>query len=218
MKAEVVSVNAGPSNSFDLPDGERGKRSAIRKAPQQQPLLVTAGGFVGDEVVDAAHGGANRAVHLFALDSYRVFEAKAGHSLPIPTFGENLTVEGYDETMARVGDTLKVGEALLQVTMPTERCALPGRWVGVPTLLKWMIETLRGGLYLRVLESGRVAAGDACGLTDRGPEGWTIEALNRLMYREISDSAKLGAAQELPELAPEFKQRLLLHHQKRREE
>lgn len=212
---KVISVNVGRCATFDVSDGGT-IESAIRKLPQAGPVLATADGFSGDEVSpDPAHGGPNRALHVCAVESYRIFEEKAGRALPVPTFGENLTLSGYDETRARVGDTLRIGEALVQVTMPTERCAKPGRLVGVPLLLKWIIETLRSGFYLRVLERGPIAPGDACTVTERGPEAWTIEALNRVMYREVADPLRLQATQELSELAPEFKQRLLVHYQRR---
>jgi MOSC domain-containing protein YiiM len=96
---------------------------------------------------------------VFATESYRIFERRAGRSLPVPSFGENLTVSGYDERVACVGDILRVGGALVQVSMPTEHCNKPGRLVGAPQLLKWILETLRTGFYLRVLEPGAIAPG-----------------------------------------------------------
>lgn len=215
VDARVVSLNLGRCAHFEVSDGGS-LESAIRKTPQSGPVAVRAEGLVGDEVSpEPAHGGPNRALHVFASESYRVLEARAGRSLPVPSFGENLTLSGYDEGVARVGDVLRIGGALVQVSMPTERCARPGRLVGVPQLLKWILETLRTGFYLRVLEPGQIAPGDACERVEAGPAAWTIEALNALMFRGIEDRVQIRALQGLEVLAPEWKRRLLVHFERR---
>jgi MOSC domain-containing protein YiiM len=215
VEARVVSLNLGQCAHFEVSDGGV-LESAIRKQPQTGPVWLGAEGLAGDEVSpDPAHGGPNRALHVFATESYRVFEERAGHSLPVPTFGENLTISGYDETIARVGDVLQIGGARVQVSMPTERCDKPGRLVGVPRLLKWILETLRTGFYLRVVEPGEIARDDVCVRVEEGPAAWTIRALNELMFRRIEAEAELRALRQLEVLAPEWRRRLGVHFERR---
>lgn len=213
--ARIRSIHRGRVETFEADDGTT-VESAIRKQTCAGPVLVGALGIDGDECAEAdAHGGPNRALHAFALESYRHFAGLAGRELPVPTFGENLTLEGYDELDARVGDRLRAGDSLLEVTMPTERCPKPGRSAGEPRLLKWILESLRSGFYLRVVEPGAITAGDPIELAARGPAEWTVERLSRAMYREIEDEALLARIDALPELAPEWKARLGIHHERR---
>ena len=215
MNAKVVSLNLGRCARFEVADGGA-LESAIRKQPQRQAVRLSALGLVADEVSpEPAHGGPNRAMHLFAIESYRIFEERAGRALPIPTFGENLTLEVYDESTACVGDVLRIGSALVQVSMPTERCNKPGRLVGVPQLLKWIFETLRTGFYVRVLEPGEIGPDDPCVRVEAGPAEWTIEALNRAMFRRIEDEATVRRLRELPALGDEWKARLLVHFERK---
>ncbi|UXU76239.1 MULTISPECIES: MOSC domain-containing protein [unclassified Paracoccus (in: a-proteobacteria)] len=53
------------------PLGDSGLDSAIDKRPVDQPLLLTATGFVGDEQADRrVHGGPEKAVHHYPRDHY----------------------------------------------------------------------------------------------------------------------------------------------------
>ena len=215
MTASVEAVHVGSVETFRLPDGDE-LTSAIRKSEQRERVAVAAAGFVGDMCHDPAHGGPNRAVHVFAAEHYDEFERRAGKSLGRPLVGENLRVRGHPDEIARVGDRVRVGSALLQVTMPTERCRNPGRVHQVPLLLKWMIEDLRTGFYLRVLEPGEIGAGDRWELETRGDARWTIRDLSGAMLREVGDPAIVAELQQLEVLAPEWQERLLVLHERRR--
>ncbi|MCX5737262.1 MAG: MOSC domain-containing protein [Proteobacteria bacterium] len=155
--------------------------SAIRKHGMTGSVEVGVRGLAGDACHDPAHGGPNRALHVFAAEHYDAFESSGSGRLVPPGVGENLLVRGHPDADAHVGDVLRAGTALVQVTMPTERCRNPGLVAGVPTLLRWMIETLRTGYYLR-------------------------DAGDRALFAEIAS---------LSHLAPEWKQRLLVHHERR---
>lgn len=204
----IVSVQAGRVERFTPSDG-RPLESAIRKRTVAGPVAIDRDGIAADAVFETdVHGGPERALHVFDRASYRHFEALAGRPLPVPNFGENLTIAGYDEFEARVGDRLRAGTALLEVSQPTERCAKPGRHAGEPRLLRWILESNRCGFYLRVLEPGTLAAGDALEPVARGPAEWTIARLSELMLRGLGNLEHVRAAQALPALADEWKQRL----------
>ncbi|MDH4016673.1 MAG: MOSC domain-containing protein [Actinomycetota bacterium] len=215
VNARVEAVHVAAIETFTLPDGES-HTSAIRKRAQAAPVRVESLGFVGDEQHDPAHGGPNRAVHVFSTEHYSVFEALAGRAIPAPVVGENLTLSGFPDEVAHVGDVVRVGTARLRVTMPTERCGYPGRNAGLPKLLKWMIEELRTGYYLSVLEPGEIGPGDAWVLEERTNDDWTIEALSRVMYREVGDAARVAELEAVPEIADEWKARLRRLHERGR--
>ena len=212
---EVEAVFVGAVESFALADGDT-LTSAIRKTRYENGAELGPDGFVGDACHDPAHGGPNRAVHVFAAEHYARFAERAGRELPEPLVGENLRVRGYPDSDARVGDRLRIGGATLQVTMPTERCRNPGRLHGLPQLLKWMIEDLRTGFYLKVLEPGRVAPGDRLVLEARGSQRWTLSALSEAMYRNVGDAELVAELVQLEPLAPEWKERLEVLHARKR--
>jgi MOSC domain-containing protein YiiM len=210
-RGHVELVNVG--HAAELAVGKRTMRSGIGKRPQPGAVAVSAAGLDGDEVADRIHhGGPNRALHVFATEHYDVFSARLDEPVPRPWVGENLTLRGYPDDTARIGDTLRIGTALMQVTMPTERCGHPGALTGIQNLRQWMIDDLRSGFYLRVLEIGRVGPGDSVEVVERGDPQWTVSALSAVMYRTIDDPGRLALVEQIPLLAPEYKERLRILH------
>lgn len=214
QNARVESVNVGAVETLVLPDGQP-LTSAIRKRPSDGALEIGPCGLVGDEWHDPAHGGPNRAIHAFSAEYYELFGPLLGIVPDVPLVGENLTVRGFTDEQAHVGDVVRVGSAILQITMPTERCRNPGRVIGAPNLMKLMVENLRTGFYLRVLEPGRVQRADAWILESPGDSSWSIQALSHAMYREVENPQRVAELQALHALAPEWKQRLAVLHQRR---
>lgn len=216
LRGTVELVNVGRAERFEV--GGQLLTSAIRKRPRQGRIEVGALGLSGDEVGDHEHhGGPNRALHCFAAEHYDALSVGRGEPPPRPWVGENLTVRGYPDERAHVGDLVRVGTALLAVSMPTERCGNPGRVAGIPELLKEMIASLRTGFYFRVVEPGHIGAGDALTLIERVDARWSIERLSAVMYREIDDAERVAEVEAIPELAPEWKARArILHARKRR--
>src|SRR3954452_8930988 len=70
---------------------------------------------------------------------------------------ENFTVEGADVHDWPIGQRVRVGEALFEVTMVCDPC---GRMEAIRPALQAELEGRRG-MLARVLETGDVAAGDA---------------------------------------------------------
>jgi MOSC domain-containing protein YiiM len=84
---------------------------------------VTASGVAGDAQRNLRyHGGSERAVCLFALETIRTLQAE-GHPIEPGHIGENLTLEGIDWTAVTPGVRLLLGEdVLLEVTRYTSPC------------------------------------------------------------------------------------------------
>jgi MOSC domain-containing protein YiiM len=84
--------------------------------------------------------------------------------------GENLTIEGLHHRELRVGDQLRAGSSLLQITKPRQPCRTldpygPGiqTWLWDATVKKGNTESPRwgrSGFYVKVLEPGDVQPGD----------------------------------------------------------
>jgi MOSC domain-containing protein YiiM len=66
---------------------------------------------------------------------------------------------------------------------------------------KLVVDNGRTGWYLRVLDGGIVASGDALSLVDRPYPQWTIEAVNRVAYNHPIGAAAARALSACPLLA-----------------
>jgi MOSC domain-containing protein YiiM len=201
----IVGVFSGGVGTFVASDGPL--TSAIRKSPAVDGFLET-GGFRGDASAEADHHTPDKTVHLFADENYRLVEARLGLALPRPTFGENLTATGVREEDVYVGDHFQVGEAVICVTQPTERCKTIGRSLGVPKILRVMHELEVCGFYARVVEPGRVEAGDLVKLRERPQSKWSIKRLHQLMFHGLADEQLVARAMAVEQLSSEWKRRV----------
>jgi MOSC domain-containing protein YiiM len=201
----IVGLFTGGVATFAAPD-DRPLTTAIRKSPISDGLLE-ASGFRGDASAEPDHHTADKAVHLFADENYSLVEARFGVALPRPTFGENLTATGICEEHVYVGDHFQVGEAIVCVTQPTERCRTIGRSVGIPRMLKALHELDVCGFYARVIKSGRVATGDAIVLRNRPQSIWSIKRLHQLMFHGLADGQLVEEAMAIEYLSAEWKSR-----------
>ncbi len=133
-----------------------------------QPTAVKASGADGVEhlVVTRVfngrqiHGGELKAVYLYPAAHYATWSAELGRDLPFGQFGENLTVEGMLEDAIRIGDLLRAGTALLQVTEPRGPCYKLDIKMGIPEFKTRMRDTGRTGFYTRVIDTGQLTQGD----------------------------------------------------------
>jgi MOSC domain-containing protein YiiM len=191
--------------NFAAPDG-RPLRTAIRKLPILDGILE-AGGFRGDASAEPDHHTADKTLHLFADENYSLVEARLGVTPPRPTFGENLTATGVLEEHVYVGDQFQVGEAVVCVTQPTERCRTIGRSLGMPRILKVLHELEVCGFYARVVKAGRVTAGDPVMLRNRPQSTWSIKRLHQLMFHGLADGQLVEEAMALEHLSAEWKSR-----------
>jgi MOSC domain-containing protein YiiM len=203
----VRSLNVGcVEDLFD--EHGRAFRSAVRKRPCDTAQYLGERGFPGDESFYEDHHTPNMAVHVFSLDRYPYFEELAGKRLSIPTFGENLSVDGGIETEVCIGDVFEVGTALVEVSQPTERCGTPGRSAHVHGIKKWSFASLYTGYYLRVIRPGSVSVHDEMRLADRRLPEWTIERVSAAMVRYLDDERLFNEILALRVLSEEWKARM----------
>ena len=157
--------------------------TAFFKEPVAGPVAVGVEGLAGDGQADRrVHGGPDKAVLAYAAAHYPAWRGELAMELPFGGFGENLTVEGLDETRVCLGDVVRAGSALLELSQPRGPCWKIGRrWRrrDLPALVQ---RTGRTGWYYRVLEPGTVAAGATLALVARPYPRWDVATLNRVLY------------------------------------
>src|SRR5271156_6378070 len=117
-----MSVNVGLPK--DIPWKNRTVYTGAWKTPVTGRRMVRRLNIDGDGQGDlAGHGGENRAVMVYQMDSYRYWESNLGRAnFSFGQFGENFTVEGLPVSEVCVGDRYIIGSALFEVTQPRVTC------------------------------------------------------------------------------------------------
>ena len=203
--AELISLNVGLPADVDWHG--RVVHTGAWKAPVDGPRMVRRLNVDGDGQGDlGGHGGENRAVLVYQLDSYRHWNAEFGRDDLAPGhFGENFTVDGLPDDEVCIGDRYRIGEAEFEVTQPRVTCYRVGMRVGVPGMAALLVSHRRPGFYLRVLTEGEVCAGQEVQKIASGPEGVSVAEIDALLYLPGHPRDALDRALRVPALSPGWK-------------
>jgi MOSC domain-containing protein YiiM len=177
----VISVNTGQASDAEW--AGRLKRTAIDKRPAAGPVRVGRLGVAGDEQVDKEnHGGYEQALYVYAREDLDWWVEQLGRELPSGMFGENITTAGLDVSGALIGETWRLGTALVQVTAPRVPCVTFAGWMDEKRWVKRFADAGRPGGYLRVLEEGVVDRGDPVDVLGQPAERVTLAESMRAFY------------------------------------
>ena len=118
----LLSVNVGMPK--DVPWQGKTVFTGVFKEPVAGPRRVRRLNVDGDGQGDlAGHGGEQRAVFVYQIDSYRYWERELGRDdFVYGQFGENFTVEGLGDDEVCIGDRYRIGSAVFEVTQPRVTC------------------------------------------------------------------------------------------------
>ncbi|HEY4292273.1 MOSC and FAD-binding oxidoreductase domain-containing protein [Luteibacter sp.] len=202
----VLSVNVGLPRDVEW-EG-RVVRTGIFKAPVPGRVMARTLNIDGDGQADkAGHGGPNRAVMVYQIESYRYWETfLARPTLEYGQFGENLTIEGLPDNEVRIGDRYQIGGALFEVTQPRVTCYRVGIRMKHPQMASLLVAHHRPGFYFKVIEEGEIGAGDAIERVSQGPEDLTVADVDALLYLPGHSRDTLERALRIPALSPGWKQ------------
>ncbi len=209
LPAIPVSLFIGIVGQF--PDN--GRPTAIYKSPVEEPLLLTATGFSGDQQADQrVHGGPEKAVHLYPANHYallsRHFPQAASLFLP-GSMGENLSTLDLDENIVRLGDVFSLGRAQLQVSQPRTPCWKIDARFGCDGIAAHIAETGLSGWYLRVLEPGMVSPGDSLLLQQTEASAPALATAIATLRAHRPPLAELEAIAAAPAIAPGWQKKIL---------
>ena len=199
--AHLVSVNVGLPR--DVAWQGRTVHTAVWKAPVQGPRAVRRLNIEGDGQGDLnGHGGEQRAVLVYQMDSYRFWQSELDRSdFAYGQFGENFTVEGLADSEVCIGDRYRIGSALFEVTQPRVTCYRVGIRMNEPRMPALLVSRGRPGFYLRVLEEGEVEAGDKIVQVGVGPERMSVAEIDALLYMPGHPRSELERALRIPALS-----------------
>ncbi|MFS4467609.1 MOSC domain-containing protein [Maribacter sp. 2210JD10-5] len=188
---KIISTNLGKPTTI-LWKGET-EKTGIFKYPSDEPLFLGKTDVKGDSVIDRVHhAGVNKACYLFASYHYPYWKEKYPDlDWDWGMFGENLTVEGLDESVIRIGNVYKIGTALVQVSQPREPCYKLGIRFKNQDIVKQFVDHSHPGTYVRILEEGAVKQGDEMKLMERSDNPLTVQDFYRLIYARPKPQATL---------------------------
>ncbi len=193
-----------------LPLGPDHRPSAIAKTVAPGPWQIARVGIVGDQQADLKnHGGEQKALHQYPFAHHAAWREDIGaHPLlgHPGSFGENLSTQDWTEQNVHVGDVVRFGAALLQVSQGRAPCWKLNARFGVTDMAYRVQSSGRTGWYYRVLEQGIVQPGSSLMLVDRLQPDWPLARIIRVMYRDKHNFGDLRLMSEIPELAEGWRQ------------
>ncbi|WP_329253756.1 MOSC and FAD-binding oxidoreductase domain-containing protein [Streptomyces canus] len=203
--ATLIAVNVGMPK--DVAWHGKITHTGIWKHPVAGPLMARRLNLDGDGQGDlSGHGGEQRAVLVYQLDSYRHWqEFMKRDDFTYGQFGENFTVEGLADDEVCIGDRYEIGGALFEVTQPRVTCYRVGLRLGEPQMAALLVSHRRPGFYMRVLREGQVQAGDEMVKVVSGPEEMTVAEMDALLYLPGHARPQLERALRIPALSPGWK-------------
>ena len=151
----ILSVNRGKVAPLFVSESgvTQSVISGIRKQAVDSPVQIGILGMEGDEQADLTT------------------------QLAPGAMGENLTTIGIMEHDLWVGDRLKIGEVLLEVTEPRAPCYKFAARMGFRHAVKHMLQSGFTGVYLKVKQQGSIQAKSTITLLP-GPREVSIADIN----------------------------------------
>jgi MOSC domain-containing protein YiiM len=205
----VVSVNVGLPREVDWNGGRIA--TGIFKEPVSGSVAVRRLNLDGDRQADlTVHGGAYKAVYAYPAEHYPRWRAEVPEvQFPYGAFGENLTVEGFDEDTLHIGDRLRIGTAVLAVTQPRMPCYKLGIRFGRDDMIKRFLASGRSGFYFSVEEEGEVSADAKIEVLSRDPNKVRVADIQRLYLHQNKDATLLDRAVQVRALPESWRKWLV---------
>jgi ferredoxin-NADP reductase/MOSC domain-containing protein YiiM len=200
--ARLLSVNIGMPRDIEWKG--RTVHTAIWKDPVHARCRVRRLNLDGDGQGDlAGHGGEQRAVFVYQIESYRYWQEQLKRNDFIDgQFGENFTIDGLSDDVVCIGDRYQIGSALFEVTQPRVTCYRVGIRMNEPRMPALLTSSGRPGFYFRVLQEGDVGAGDEIVKVGEADERMTVAEINALLYSPNHPRDQLERALRIRALSP----------------
>src|SRR5262245_50401177 len=181
---ELVSVNVGIPKVIKRDNNEI--LTGIFKSAIEGPVMVRTLNLDGDRQADLkVHGGIYKAVYAYPTEHYPFWGSVYPElELPWGMFGENLTTVGMNESSMCIGDQVRIGTAVLQVTQPRVPCFKLAAKFDDDEIIETFFASGRSGIYFSVIQEGELQTRDKIELVHRDPEGFSIWETLKLYTKE----------------------------------
>lgn len=205
---KIISTNIAEIREIDW-QGKKVK-TGIYKLPVDEPVFLEKEDVKNDHVVDRRyHGGVDKACYLYAANHYDFWkESYPDLEWQWGMFGENLTVDGLDESKIFIGDIFELGDALIQVSQPRYPCYKLGVRFGRQEMVREFLESPYPGMYVRVLKEGKVCRDNSMILKEKTENSLSLVDVFSLFTCQIDNTDLIKKAIAIPELAAAYRKQL----------
>ena len=205
ISATIDAIYIGSQKTI----GPKNAPTGIFKDPVESAYLTTQG-LRGDVQADRrVHGGPEKALYHYPADNYSVLKQALptiGDSFIPGSIGENLSSKDIDDSQIHIGDILKIGETLVQVSQPRRPCWKVNYKYGDSNVASLLMSQEICGWYYRVIEEGSIKIGDKFQLQERLDKSVSVAGLCHA-YMENMRTFKLpdGFNRKIPGLSTEWR-------------
>ncbi|MFC4023295.1 MOSC domain-containing protein [Oceanobacillus longus] len=148
----------------------------VDRKEQKEPIALKKYGFVDvAKLTSAKSDMMEEAVFAYPIKHYTNLQVGETFNEKIGSKNENFAVLEMDEYSVFIGDTFRIGEAIIQVSQPG------------PVSVNWLESGLQTGWYFRVLEEGNIKGGVDLELIDRPYPDWSIAACIEVVFLNKDD-------------------------------
>ena len=204
---KVISTNIGETKTIQW-DGKE-VSTGIFKYAVNEPIFLGTEDVEKDKVIDRRyHGGVDKACYLYSANHYKYWQnIYPKIEMPYGMFGENLTIESLNEAEVNIGNIYKIGETVVQATQPRQPCFKLEFRFHDKEIIRKFVDSGFSGVYVRVLEKGKICAGDKMELIDK-KDSPSIQKVFEILYATKFDEAVKRAVND-PFIAASCKRDLL---------
>ena len=207
---KIISTNI--SKIKTVVHNSKEAKTGIFKIPTNEPAVIDKLNIIGDEQADLVnHGGVDKAVYAFSHNHYDYWrQTLKNENLNFGIFGENFTITDLDEENIHIGDHIRVGTALLEVSQPRVPCFKLAIALNNKNSLKLFTQHYCTGVYFRVLEQGVAKTGDSVVIEKKASHDISVNRLFQAFFdkKYVDYENVLLEALTLPELALEWQEKI----------
>jgi MOSC domain-containing protein YiiM len=200
----LLATSVGRPRFIGSANGRPVLSGIVKTRVTDDTIFVGATNIAGDEQADlTVHGGPDKAVYLYPSEHWPWWENAHGIPCRANSFGENLTLEGADETEIHIGDRLRWGDALLEVSQPRGPCYKLGISLREDAPMR-MTVSARCGWYCRVVIEGQAPVSGEIARVHESASPNVRDAFVALYHPRVP-RALLEAVHAAPALAESWK-------------
>lgn len=187
---QIISTNIAKPTTIEW-HGQQ-LETGIYKYAIELPIYLGKEDVENDHVIDRRyHGGVDKACYLYSADHYPFWKPKFPDlDWQWGMFGENLTVQGLNESEIYIGNIYQIGEAVVQVSQPRQPCFKLGIRFGNQKVVDEFWNLPFPGIYVRVLQSGHVQKGDEFVLLEQNSDSLSVSQVFSI-FRSVSVDKEL---------------------------
>lgn len=168
-------------------------KNVISAESKPATIQISKFGLPGDEKISInSNESLNRSLYMIPVSHYdfwrsRLKQHNLQNDINFGSLGENLVIEGIDESSIKIGDEISIGDTLLQVTEPRIPNYQLNIKMGYNGAVKDLIQAGHCGWYLKVIETGQIKAGNPITVI---PTTGHMSVLKK--FREITNDKQLN--------------------------